>query len=256
LCEKAEAMLRLAPSLMDLDWVIGQLALPEAARRRVAEAWADFFVAWGVLPMTQVLSGDRLGILLGIERGPTGEREILWSGEGAYRDRFTGATPAGFFEALRDALLRLGLAVEPELGTMRLGQLELERTVQRPLREALQRGELVASPDGFRRAAPDLFSIEHEAVIFADIVDRGGEELHAAARVAALVAPLERALRFRTTGAVQGCAVQRARLPLPGDSIGLYALRGSDGMIQLAFYGHGDALWRQSSPGSSVLPAT
>ena len=252
LVEKAETMLRLAPYLMDLDWVVGQIALPEPARHDIARAWAEFFVDWGVVPMTQVLSKDRLGIVTGYQRGPAGEQEILWSGDGPYHDRYTVQAPSGFFEALHDALERLGLSVEPTIGTMRLGQMDLERAALRPLREAQRRGEIVPTATGFERTLPHLFEIEHEAELFAGILAEGGEALRDAARVAALVAPLERALRFRTTGALQGCLVQRARLARPGDSLELYALRDADGMIRLAFFGHGEALWRQRGNGTAA----
>ncbi len=67
ICEKAEALFRLAPYLMEIDWVIGSLDLSEDAKKAAAEAWAWFFAHWGVLPIDQMLTQNRLGILLGIE---------------------------------------------------------------------------------------------------------------------------------------------------------------------------------------------
>jgi hypothetical protein len=81
ICEKAEALSGLVPYLMDVDWTIGSLGLDAPARRRVAEAWSESFAEWGVLPLRLLLTRDRQGILLGVESGPEGEREVAWSGE-------------------------------------------------------------------------------------------------------------------------------------------------------------------------------
>lgn len=122
LCEKAEMVFRLAPYLMDLDWIIGSLELSPEARQKVTESWAESFERWGVLPLRQLLTRNRLGIVESPASGPTGESEIAWSGEGPYRDRFSTSPPTGFFSALRSALEKLSLdgvvlvasAVRPE----------------------------------------------------------------------------------------------------------------------------------------------
>lgn len=246
LCEKAEALFRLVPYLMEVDWLIGGLDLDEGARRKVAEAWARSFALWGMLPVGRLLTRDRRGILVAVEAGPSGEREISWSGQGPYRDRFA-AVPRGLFTALRASLKNLGLgsvAALPEGGEGAVGQIGLERFLLRPLREALARGEIVGTPEGMRPQSAERFEREDEAARFAGILGSGDEGVAAAARLARLVAPLERSLRFRTTGTVNGHEVQQARLTLRGGTIALFVLRDAGGMIRLALYAPGETLYR------------
>ena len=246
LCEKVEALFRLVPYLMEADWVIGGLDLDDGARRKVTEAWARSFALWGVLPLGRLLTRDRRGILVAVESGPSGEREIPWSGQGPYRDRFA-PVPRGLFAALRASLKNLGLdavATLPEGGDTAIGQIGLERFLLRPLREALARGEVVATPEGLRPRSADLFEREDEAARFAGILESGDEEVAAAARLARLVAPLERSLRFRTTGSVNGHEAQQARLTLRGGAVALFVLRDAGGMIRLALYARGETLYR------------
>ncbi len=248
LCEKAEALFRLAPYLMEVDWVIGDLDLDADARLRVAEAWAESFALWGVLPVAQLLTRDRRSIVEAVESGPAGDVEIRWNGEGPYRDRFTVQPPGEFFARLREALERWGLDVAPlpeEDGHRPVGQIRLERGLLGPLREAVMRGELIAGPHGFRLADPELFRREHEVEKFVEILDAQAESIQASAGVARLVAPLERLVRFRTTGDINGHEVQRGRLRLRGERIGLYVLRGPRGIARLAFCARGGALHRR-----------
>jgi pyruvate,water dikinase len=248
LCRKAEALFRLAPYLMDVDWTIGALELPAEARQKVAEAWARSFARWGALPVKQLLTRDRRGILLAVEAGPAGEREIRWSGQGPYRDRFRSPPPAGRFRPIRSSLEELGLdVVSPvdEDGEEPIGQIGLERLLLRPLREALARGEVVATSEGLRPPSSDRFQREDEAVRFAEILGSSDEAVGAAVQVARLVAPLERSLRFRTTGDVDGHEVQRALLTLRGEAIDLYVLRDAGGMIRLALFSRGESLCRR-----------
>ncbi len=79
ICEKAGALFRLAPHLMDVDWAVGGLRLPPDARGKVAEAWADFLARWGSLPSDRFLTRDRQGILVGLVRAPGGPRELVWT---------------------------------------------------------------------------------------------------------------------------------------------------------------------------------
>jgi pyruvate,water dikinase len=245
ICDKAELLAGFVPYLMDVDWTIGSLALDAEARKRVAEAWAESFADWNVLPLRDLLTRDRQGILLGVESGPEGEREVVWSGEPPFRDRFRVPPPPALRTRLCAVPGELGLDVEPiggeEAGVVP-GQLRLERQLLRPLREAVARGQLTAGADGPRACPPASFERRHEAEVFAGLLAAGDA---AAASVARLVAPLERVLAFRPTGRVNGHEVQRARLDLRGEVLGLHVLRDAGGIIRLAFFARGDVLGRR-----------
>jgi pyruvate,water dikinase len=247
LCEKAEAVFRLVPYLMDLDWVIADLHLSAEARRAVTEAWAARFEQWGVVPLGQVRTRDGRGILVGVESGPGGEREQAWTGEGEYRDRFRAVPAAALLSRVGASLaaLDLGVPALPAGERADLGQIALERHLLRPVREAVARGELEAAPEGLRRRPPELFRREHEAEAFAAVLEAGGDDLAYAARLARLTVPLERSLHFRTTGSVNGYEVQKARLTLRGEVIGLSVLRDAAGMARLALFARGGTLWRR-----------
>lgn len=249
LCEKVEALFRLAPYLMDIDWTIGDLALDAGARARVSEAWADFFARWGVLPVEQLLTSDRVGILAAVEADPSGPREVRWDGRGPYRDRFGAIPGADLWEAFRAALERRGfpsLAGEEERPA---SQLDLERELLRPLREGIARGEWRETPTGLEPSLLDLFERRHETELFAELLVGGGPNVAASARVAWLASALERHLRFETTGSVNGYEVQRARLPLRGEAITLFILRDDASVIRLAFFTlDGPPYRRRSAP--------
>ncbi len=252
LCERVESLFRLAPYLMDLDWTIGSLRLNEEAQRDVAASWCDFFLRWGTLPTGELLTGDRQGILLGLEIDSTGsERELVWTGERPYRDRFTVPAPEGFLAhidaALRARGLRSPISLSPG-SEPAVGQVQLERTLLGPLREAVARGEIVEGPDGFVPAGPDSYESLHEARCLAELLASDDAEdpgLERASRLAALVAPLERTLRFHTTGSINGFEVQRARLALRGGWIFLYVLRDGGGMIRLAITSRDEVVCRR-----------
>jgi pyruvate, water dikinase len=256
-CEKAELVSCLVPYLMDLDWIIGSLNLDADGRRTVSEAWADSFARWGVLPLRQLLTKDRLGILVAVESGPAGEREVSWSGEGPYRDRLRIPPPAGFLTRLQASMAELGLEVTPfvlEDSENLVGQIRLERQLLRPLREAVARGQLVATPEGLRAPPPELFEAPHEAEVFAEMLGSG--DIAAAAHLARLAGPLERALRFRNTGCVNGHDLQRARLALRGENLALYVLRDPGGIARLALFSHGEVLCRRRKDPGAPWEAT
>ncbi len=254
-CEKAELVSCLVPYLMDLDWIIGSLNLDADGRRTVSEAWADSFARWGVLPLRQLLTRDRLGILVAVESGPAGEREVSWSGEGPYRDRLRIPPPTGFVTRLQSSVADLGLETTPFEDTESFpGQMSLERQLLRPLREAVARGQLVATPEGLRAPPPALFEAPHEAEVFAEMLGSG--EIAAAARLARLAGPLERALRFRNTGTVNGHDVQRARLALRGENLALYVLRDPGGIARLALFSRGEVLCRRRKDPGEPWEAT
>lgn len=244
---KARALFDLLPSLMDVDWVVGDLDYPPAARAEVADAWAGFFARWGVVPAAEVLAASRRKIVVAIEPDPAGAREVVWDGRGAYRDRFHGTPPDGLSDRLRGALEGRGLsglmAGAPAAGRA-FGQRELERAVLEPLAEAARRGEVRETPAGIEPAPGELFQREHEAARLAEILAEGGPGLGGAAQMAALVRGVERQVRFRTTGSVEGHAVQAAALPTGSGAVGLFVLRDHQGIARLAVAARGGVLYR------------
>jgi len=275
ICEKAESLFRLLPHLMEIDWVIGSLRLDGEARARVAQAWAEFFVRWGVLPFEQFLTGDRTGIRVAVEPGPVGEREVVWSGEGPYPDIVRGSVDGA---TLRDHLrAALGACGFPEsfatcegIPDRSCGQIALDRALLRPLRQAVVRGEAIEGTNGIVRVSAALFQTDHEAERLAEILGGGNEEdadaLLRSARIASLVARLERSLRFRTTGSVNGFEVQTASLPLGMQDARVHVLRDAGGMVRLALFAtegilyrrrrSPDAPWRPSDGGDAAEVAT
>ncbi len=238
LCAKAEGLFRLLPLLMDIDWVIGSLHLDEEARGKVAASWCDFFLRWGVLPIEQFLTADRLGILTGVAPDPAGGNPIAWSGRGAYQDRFSSTAPARLALEMVNALGRHGLSeVVPFVDTAprSFGQLTLERDVLRPLRDAVARGELLEGPGGLEPAT-GRFRRDHEAERFAALLQEGGEGIVLAAELARLIGSIERSIRFRATGNVNGYEVARACLELRGETAAAYVLRDRSGMARLAIF--------------------
>ncbi|MCU0724186.1 MAG: PEP-utilizing enzyme [Planctomycetes bacterium] len=233
LCDRAAAMLRLAPYLMDLDWVLGSLDLPPGARETLAEEWAASFARHGALPLRALLTKDRRGVLAAIERGPLGEKEIPWTGEGPPGDRFGGPPLPGLLDRLAAGLAALRLP-EPSFGgedrRRALGQIRLEETVLTPLAEALARGEIIPGPEGPRPAS----GRRHEAVRFAELLAEGEAAVAEAVACARLTGPVARTLSFRTIGHVAGRDVLSARLGLPGEGLALSVLRDEAGIIRLA----------------------
>lgn len=238
LCKKAEWVFRILPLLMDVDWAIGSLRLDDDARKLVAGAWSEFFQRWGVLPIEQLLTGDRLGILVGLAQDPAGEKEIAWPGRGEYRDIFSVAAPASLLPAILRTLDQRGVSESVGFhgGIERaFGQISLEEELLQPIRHAVARGELVEGADGLEPAHWS-FRREHEAERFASILDEGHRAIAMAAELADLARPIERALRFQVTGNVNGHEVARADLELRGETAALYVLRDRDGISRLAIF--------------------
>jgi len=253
LCRKAEALFRLVPYLMEIDWVIGSLDLTTGPRQAVANAWSDFFARWGVLPINQLLSKDRRSILLKVEKGLKGDREITWTGQEPYRDRFSTPLPLDFLVKLRSVLSGLGLNAVASCGDLldrEMGQIQLEDLILRPLREAVALGEIIEKDNCFEHAPEDLFRREHEAERFAEIVASGKEGVAESASLGRLVAPLEQALRFQTTGSINCYTVQSAFLPILGETLTLFVVRDQEDIICLAMFSRDKALCRRREAGS------
>ena len=250
---KARALFDLLPYLMDVDWVIGDLDYPPAARAEVAAAWAGFFNRWGVVPLAEVLSACRRKILVAVEPDPAGPREVVWDGRGAYRDRFSGTPPDSLLDALRRELDRGGLgalAAGPPALREAPGQRLLDQAVLVPLAEALSRGEIRETAAGLEAAPAERFQRQHEAIWLAAVLGEGGPALARAVRTAALVRAIERQARFRTTGSIQGYAVEAARLPTAPRAVGLFVLRDGQGIVRLALAVAGAVLHRwRADPG-------
>ena len=247
LTDKAIALFRLLPYLMEVDWVIGGLDYSKSVRNVVGDAWAEFFLRWGVLPMEQFLTKDRRRILSGVSRGPAGEHEIPWNGRGAYEDRFSGTPPEDLPDRLQKVLEERGLemlASWVKEGGLQPAQVPLERAVLEPLRNGSARGEVLEAPEGLEPAPEELFLREHEAERLAEILEESGEPLARAVRLAGLVTSIQRQVRFRTTGSIQGYPVQRAILPLRGERVGLFTLCDENGTARLAFAAVGEVLFR------------
>lgn len=246
ICRKAEALFRLVPYLMTIDWVLGALDLPTKSRLAAGKAWAEFFEVWGALPLKRLLSRGGKEMLTGAEQVSRDDRGASRSEELCRLDgRF--ALPAEFVSRLKSSLLRKGLRTLPlsEGSGMRVaGQLDLERLLFIPLREAVARGEIRETAAGFLPASAERFRREGAAERFAEILASGSEAVVASASLARLVAPLEPILRFRTTGRLNGHEVQAASLPLMGASLGLHVLREGTGMIFLACFSRGETLFR------------
>jgi len=244
---KTRAIFELLPYLMDVDWVIGDLDYPVGIRAEVAAAWASFFGRWAVLPWPEVLESGRRKVLLGLEADAAGSREVLWDGRGPYRDRL-GEAPAGRFgEALGAELERRGLtAMTAGVAAPRApwGQTLLDEAVLRPLAEAVARGEAQEAPGGVEPVPADRFQREHEAARLAEILEDGGPALERAVRLGGLVRAVERQARFRTSGSIQGYAVESAALPIAPRPVGLFVLRDAQGIVRLALASGGGVLYR------------
>jgi phosphohistidine swiveling domain-containing protein len=247
---KVGVLFDLLPCLMDVDWLIGDLDYPEGTRAEVATAWASFFSKWGVLPAPDVLSGNRRKIVVAVEPDPAGPREVTWTGRGGYRDRLSGLPPDALAEELRHELMLRGLApLVAEVPAPRggWGQRWLDHAMLQPLAAAAARGELREGASGLARAPEDLFQREHEASRLAGALAEGGPVLRGAVEMAALARSVERQARFRTTGSIQGYAVQAADLPTAPRPIGLFVLRDGQGIIRLALAARGGVLHRERS---------
>ena len=248
LCQKASQLFRMSPYLMDLDWIIGSLDLGKNAKQKVTEAWIDFFIRWGFLPLHDVLTKNRTGIRCGFLHEPTGDREKIWSGDDNYTDIYTGSPPAGFYKDIisvfRDHGLEIAFPSDIE-ATMRPGQLEVEKRILDPFRLAISHGELIPTSTGLQLESPLLFTRVHEAKVFAELLSAEIEKLAKAIATARLVRQMERSIKFNTTGGVNGYIVQKAVLALRGEEITFYVLRGAKDMIRLAFFIHDQVVYKR-----------
>jgi hypothetical protein len=126
-----------------------------------------------------------------------------------------------------------------------IGQIYLEKRLLNPLRESLSKGEIIKTPEGFKKVSSDLFQRIHEADCFAEIIIRGGKDMEFSISLAKVIIPLEQTLKFQTTGSLESFKVQSASLPLKGDNLNIYVLRDYKGIIRMAFFIHGNLLFQK-----------
>ena len=159
--------------------------------------------------MEAFVTADRRKILTALAPDPAGEREVPWNGRGDYRDRFYRVAPGGF--AGSPARRARGARARPagRLAGLKAGEgpalLPLERAVFGPLRRAIRRGEAVVVGDDIRAAPEVRFArASTRPSGWPRVIAAGGDALERAARLADVVASIERQFRFHTTGSVQG----------------------------------------------------
>ena len=247
LCAKVEGLFNLVPYLMEIDWVIGYLNLSEDAKRMVAEAWAEFFSRWQVLPIWRILTEDRQGIRLAKYVEVDGASVKTWDGRGEYRDLFFADVPPTILNTIHNSLVARGLVFIPvpeDRPIKDFGQCLVDQVLLKPLRQAVLRGEVMVTGSGLRPAPPQLFQRIDEAAYFAELLSSVKEVLVQSYRLGGVVSSLEKSLRFQTKGMLNGYEVQRANLGLRGDTIKVYVLRDAGGIIRLAVYAGGGRLYR------------
>jgi pyruvate,water dikinase len=238
LCGRVDYLFCLSPYLMDLDWVIGSLNLFSDSKKKVATAWAELFKQWGVLPFDKLITKDRLGIVQDILVTTEGEQELIWTGDGDYKDRFSVNVEPEFFQNLYICVNNLGLRI-PKFSEANFnlpGQMYWEERLLNYLRTAVTESELVETTAGFERVSPELFSKIHEVDWFAEIINQAGKELESSIALAKVIIPFEQTLKFQTTGLLESFKVQSAILPMVGNSLKLFVLRDNKGIIRSGFF--------------------
>jgi phosphohistidine swiveling domain-containing protein len=201
----AAMLLRLMPRLMDLDWAIADLDLRPDQRDAAIDDQADFLSRFGLTPSD-----------------PT------W---------LPGTPSTDVVRPIRTELRRRGLRPPPLAGgrpPQGAGQLDLEKALLDPLRSAIARGEVVEHDGDLGPAPPGRYRREHEALRLARALVRGGGALRRATRTAVIVRPLDRWLRFQTTGTIHGFRVERATLSCRDGPVTLCVLRDGRGVARIA----------------------
>ncbi|RPI66467.1 MAG: hypothetical protein EHM47_16580, partial [Ignavibacteriales bacterium] len=249
LCERAEYLFCLVPYLMDLDWIIGSLDLPDDAKKKVTKAWAELFVRWGAIPYKKLLTKNKLGILQQILNSPEGEFEIAWNGEDKYQDWNSVDIKPGFFDNIYDSFKKLDLNISPNINSGQPGQIYLEKNVLNPLREALKESLIIETPQGFKRSPEDQVYRIHEAVLFSELLNVKSEDYNSSITLAKIIMPVEQTLKFKSTGTLESFKIQTSTLPLGGDNLKLFVLRDYNNILRMAFYTHSSILLQKKENG-------
>ena len=238
LSERAEYLFCLVPYLMDLDWIIGSLNLSPESKKKVTENWTDLFIKWRVLPFDKLLTKSRTSILKQIKKTPEGEKEIYWSGDDEYRDRYSVEIPSVAVDSLFGQVQKLGLNIlaYPSATLNNFGQNYIEKRLLIPLRTALSRDAVVLTEYGFERAPENIFRQIHESEWFSELINKNGELFRESIILAKIIMPLERSLKFQKTGTLENFVVQCSILSLIGRSLKFYILRDRNSIIRMAFY--------------------
>ncbi len=239
LCDHVESLFRLAPYLMDFDWVIGSLQLSDQSRNLVAEYWADRFRHSGVLPLNSILNQKRTGILMGRADGPTGVKELLWDGCLPYRDHFSEDMPASFTDQVALSLENLGIStsgLENNVQAMPCNLLTMEKVFLNPVTEAFRLGCIELRNNELQPVQTDLYQEVHEADFFAELLAGNDEQVHAAILLSRPLSELERFVSFTPTGFVGGLSVERTSITVRGGALWVFAARDSHGVIRLGFF--------------------
>lgn len=246
ICNKAEVIFRLAPYLMDIDWLIGSLNLSPDSKHQVERAWAKAFALQGVLPTQQILSKDHLSILLDEEKEGINKNDIIWKGEPPYCDRLFKEPPQEFFDALSKEILKLHL---PKLSYLEedfkrpMGQIRMESLLLNTIRNALACGTIQQTQEGFITTPENLFRKVPIPEHFVKSMAKGPKNIAPAIAIAKLVLPLEQMLNFQNKGSVNGYNIETAILSLRGESITLHILRDQGGIICLAYFSYDPELY-------------
>jgi phosphohistidine swiveling domain-containing protein len=236
LCEKAEALFRLAPYLMSLDWTISSLDLTDAGRRKTAQAWAERFVASGVLPLADILSRDKLHIVSGIVSGPSGLTVTTWDGTSEYQDLFSEPYPDELISGLMARLEELEIPVLETEASGNKGLLELERTFMSAIADGLDCGRLVMKDDGIVQEDPERMKIVHPAEQFARLLSAGGRPAEQAMALAPPIAVLGRFTQFTPVGFIGGLEIRTTSLEVRGGSITIFALYDPQDVARMGLY--------------------
>jgi len=245
ICNKAEVIFRLAPYLMDIDWLIGSLDLSPDSKHQVGLAWAKSFALQGILPIQQILSKDRLSILLEEEKEGINKNDIIWKGDPPYRDRLFRIPPQQFFDELTKEIIKLHLPrpsyLEEDFGRP-MGQIRME-TLLSTVRNALTSGIIQQTQHGFVATPEKLFRKVFIPEHFVKNMAKGSGNIAPAITIAKLVLPLEQMLNFQNKGSINGYIIESAILSLRGESITLYVLRDQGGIICMAYYSYDPELY-------------
>jgi len=246
LSAKAESLFRLAPHLMNVDWVVGSLGLDDEAMRRASEHWAERFALSGVLPTADILTADGMSVVCGSVTGPEGVSLETWDGSEPYRDRYSAAHSASLRHALIDRLEDLGVPAPSRTFAdgREAGLLALERVLLAPLEQGLADGRIEIVDGGLRARDAALFSVEHPAERFAGLIASGGRSALKSVKKARPIAVLDRYTAFATVGYVGGMDIQRAELEVRGGTLTIYAARDDHGVVRMGLYVEGGAIMR------------
>jgi len=261
ICNKAEVIFRLAPYLMDIDWLIGSLNLSPDSKHQIGLAWAKAFALQGILPFQQILSKDRLSILLDEEKEGIQKNDIIWKGEPPYRDCLFHIPPQEFFDILTTEVEKLHL---PKLLYLEedfkrpMGQIRMETLLLNTIRKALACGTIQQTPEGFKTTPEYLFRKVPVPEHFVRRMAKGIEKIVPAIAIAKIVLPLEQMLNFQNKGSINGYIVESAFLSLRGETITMYILRDQGGIICLAYFSHDPELYihREKPSGNWISNAS